>query len=59
MNDVKNKKDIDYINCQLKNISGTINIINEDVKKVNNQLYNNHNKNVNQIKKSFYPIIVN
>ena len=38
MNDLINKKDIMYINSQLKNINIVINNINEDIKKNNNQL---------------------
>ena len=46
INDINNKKDIIYINSQLKNINYIINGMNEDIKKINNQL--------NQIK--FIPI---
>ena len=46
MNDINDKKDIIYINSQLKNINYIINGMNEDIKKISNQL--------NQIK--FIPI---
>ena len=53
MNDLINKKDIMYINSQLKNINILINNINEDIKKNNNQLnqlkinfINNNNNNI-------------
>ena len=58
MNDLINKKDIMYINSQLKNINIVINNINEDIKKNNNQLNqlklnyisnNNTNTNTNNI----------
>ena len=55
MNDLINKKDIMYINSQLKNINIVINNINEDIKKNNNQLNqlkmnyisNNNTNNIN------------
>ena len=54
MNDLINKKDIMYINSQLKNINIVINNINEDIKKNNNQLnqlkmnyISNNNTNIN------------
>ena len=54
MNDLINKKDIMYINSQLKNINILINNINEDIKKNNNQLnqlkmnyISNNNTNIN------------
>ena len=55
INDINNKKDIIYINSQLKNINEIINGMNDDIKKINNQLNQikyipNNNINENKIK---------
>ena len=56
MNDVMNKKDINYINSQLNNISLTINNINENIKKINNQI---NQIKYNPIKKDGYKTDLN